>query len=281
MSSLNVLRIPTQWEKNQLARSFVKDLESFSIYDEETNEFRPVICCVCDSVPSGPDWWCLVDVKEAAKLFKRCNLDRSILTGIYPEGLLQQYRAPHTDLESFVLSPATYVNLFGEVLMCTQCYSELLLNYQKKGYQEKIPPPEAAIANAYLIGDAPVQVSVLNPVELSLVSRVRIYCQSWIFFGGCHRHIKGWHTFFKNRSTENVGNLLQLEESGMHGMILVVLCGPFTTTQTALCMAKTGVDPRKVVTAWNWLKQNNFRYQDDVIPNVDDIPLPYYIHQEE
>ena len=110
-------------------------------------------------------------------------------------------------------------------------------------------PPKAAIANGYVIGDAPMELSSLNDVELSLVSRVCIYCQSWIFFGGCHQHIKGWHTFFKNRPSDNVGNLMQLTDGGTKGLILVVLCGPFTMTQKALTLKKTAVDPTKVIKA--------------------------------
>jgi hypothetical protein len=30
----------------------------------------------------------------------------------------------------------------------------------------------------------------------------------------------------------------------------------------------------KVVAAWRWLKENNYRFKDDVIPHVDDIPIP-------
>ena len=123
-----------------------------------------------------------------------------------------------------------------------------------------ILPPKQAIANGFLIGNAPDELSCLNEVELSLISRVRIHCQSWIFFGGCHQHIKGWHTFFRNRNSENVGNLINLVDNGMTGMILVVLCGPFTSTQTALAMQKTAVDPEKVVNAWHWLKHHNFRF---------------------
>jgi hypothetical protein len=91
--------------------------------------------------------------------------------------------------------------------------------------------------------------------------------------------IKGWHTFFKNRSTDNVGNLTMLTESGLKGLILVVLCGPFTSTQKALILKQIHIDPRKVVVAWMWLKANNFRYKDDVIPHVDDIPLPQIIEE--
>ena len=70
-----------------------------------------------------------------------------------------------------------------------------MIQFGKRSHQ---PLPKAAVANGYVIGDPPMELSSLNDVELSLISRARIYCQSWIFFGGCHQHIKGWHTFFKN-----------------------------------------------------------------------------------
>ena len=143
-------------------------------------------------------------------------------------------------------------------------------------------PPKQAIANGYLVGDAPMELECLNDVELSLVSKVRIYCQSWIFYGGCHQQIKGWHTFFKNRPTENVGNLMQLAENDNTetGIILVVLCGPFTTTQKALTLAKTAVRPSKVIAAWKWLKKHNYRYKDLTIPNAKDIPQPQIICEQ-
>jgi hypothetical protein len=114
---------------------------------------------------------------------------------------------------------------------------------------------------------------------VSLISRIRTYVQSWVFFGGCHQHIKGWHTFFKNRSTDNVGNLLMLTESGLKGLILVVLCGPFTETQKAFTLDQISVDPLKVIAAWRWLKANNYRYRNDTIPHIDDIPLPKVIEE--
>ena len=185
----------------------------------------------------------------------------------------------HAELHQFVLSPATVINAKKEILICKQCYSELLLTDKNNRKKSMCQPPKQAIANGYVIGSAPMELTCLNEVELSLVSRVRIYCQSWIFFGGCHQHIKGWHTFFQNKNNDNVGNLINLVENGMTGMILVVLCGPFTTTQTAITMKKTAVDPDKVVRAWHWLKCHNIRFKDDTIPNIDDIPKPYVIHE--
>ena len=68
---------------------------------------------------------------------------------------------------------------------------------------------------------------------------------------------------------------MQLTDAGTKGLILVVLCGPLTTTQKALTLKKTAIDPDKVVKAWHWLKANN----EDKIPNIDYIPLPYVVQE--
>ena len=39
------------------------------------------------------------------------------------------------------------------------------------------------------------------------------------------------------------------------------------------------VDPIKVIKSWQWLKENNFRYKDEKIPNIDDVPLPYVVQE--
>ena len=278
---LNVvsLRIPTPIQKKSIVSKFVEDLESFTVLDVKSNTFRPVICCVCDSIPAFPNWSQYVDVITARQLFEKSNMESSKFIEIYPNtGLLEQYSISHDHLKHFVLSPATYINDKEQVLICKPCYSELLLSAKKKDPNSRHPPKQA-IANGYVIGNAPVELTCLNEVELSLVSRVRIYCQSWIFYGGCHQHVKGWHTFFKNRNTENVANLTNLSESGMTGMILVVLCGPFTTTQKAMALKKTAVNPGKVINAWRWLKENNIRFKEDEIPSIDSIPQPYVVKE--
>jgi hypothetical protein len=279
----SILQIPTSEEKQKLVDAFVEDLASFTVNDKATGLIRPVICCVCDSIPHHEQWGVFVEMKQAIKLFEKNNLQKSNLHDIYCEPLLAQYTASNSKLKEFVLSPATFVNEKQEVLMCKECYSDMYENIEKHTRKDRvIMPPKQAIANGYLIGDAPFDLECLNDVELSLVSKVRIYCQSWIFYGGCHQHIKGWHTFFKNRTTENVANLMQLTENNdsESAIILVVLCGPFTSTQRALTLDKTAVCPYKVIAAWEWLRENNFRYKDMTIPNIDDIPIPHVICEE-
>jgi hypothetical protein len=275
---MDSLLIPTPEAKKALINRFNDDLASFTIVDRRRNCFVPVICCVCDSIPPKSDWATRCDVTVLESLLIDCNMQRSLLEDLYPSSLLAQYSADHCKLKRFVLSPSTYVDSEEDVVICKECFTELKLESAKSNVKRRRRPKQS-IANGYVIGDAPVCLTDLSQTELTLISRVRTYCQSWVFFGGCHQHIKGWHTFFPNRATENVGNLSMLSESGLKGLILVVLCGPFTSTQKALVLRKVHVDPRKVVAAWSWLKQNNFRYKNDVIPNVDDIPPPRIIEE--
>jgi uncharacterized CHY-type Zn-finger protein len=277
--SSNVLRVPSAEEIRKITRAFVKDLESYTVVDERSNTIKPVICCVCDSIPTTPNWSCMVKVSKAAKLFSRCNMESSKQSKLYPQRLLDQYSISMEPLLApYVLSPHSYVNEKKKVMMCHGCHDELVNSAKQRNSQDRFPPKQA-IASGYVIGEAPVQLESLNEVELSMISNVRTYCQSWTFFGGCHQHIKGWHTFFRNRPTSNVGNLMQLADAGMQGIILVVMCGPFTSTQNAMVRQKTAVNPLKVIAAWNWLKANNFRYHDAEIPNIDDIPTPVYLNE--
>ena len=69
-------------------------------------------------------------------------------------------------------------------------------------------------------------------------------------------------------------NLQQLVGCGLKGTIVVVLCGPFTTTQKALVMKQVEVRPAMVIAAFQWLKHNNYLYKDFDIPREEDIPMP-------
>ena len=281
MTNNSELKIPSQSEKDVLTTAFMKDMESFTVYDNNSNTFRPVVCCVCDSIPTKPNWNCFVGISIAADLFLKSNMMSSLLEGVYPEILLQQYVINNVTLSRFILSPASYINEVDEILMCKQCHADLLAT--KNSYVEKKKenylPPVQSIANGHLVGNAPVELTCLNQVELTLISRTSIFCQSWTFYAGCHTHIKGWHHFFKNKPTDNVGNLMQLTEAGVKNIILVVLCGPFTTTQRALTLKSTSVDPQKVIRAFRWLKSNNYHYANVEIPDLNTIAMPVIIDQ--
>lgn len=274
-----MLSIPSFDQQADIASQLTRELQSYTVYDTATKTLRAAICCVCDSIPREAYDTCFVNEFDAVYLFTKGNLTHAELPAMYPTALKNEYKlTQYPALEPFVLSSATYVNKKDEILTCKKCYNELVSNSKKRRSSKTSNRPVQSIANGYLIGSAPLLLSTLNDVEVSLLSRIRIYCQSWIFYAGCHKQIQGWHTLFKNRPTENVANLTRIADSGMKGIVLVVLCGPFTETQVALTMAKTAVRPELVIAAWAWLKANNFRYAEDDIPSIDSLPEPYYIH---
>ena len=174
----------------------------------------------------------------------------------------------------FVLSPHLIINEEDEeIIICKDCLLTMERNYEQKHWRRNFPPVNS-ICNGYLIGQAPKELQDLNDVELTLVSKDQTYCQTWVFKGGIHQQIKGWHTFFKNCPGHHVASLQQLDWTNLKGNILVVLCGPFTKTQKAMTMQKILVDPDKVIKAYQWLVENNHLYKDDQIPSQDEIPIP-------
>jgi len=275
---MTLLKIPSKHDVDRITRSFLSDLKSFTFEDNVTKEMKPVICSVCDLMPSESQWSTFVDLHEFVKLCRKCNLRKEDSLKAYGNEIRNQYSAKDDRLKEFILSPETYVNLQDEVLVCKNCINELRTNHTKN--KERRRPPKESIINGYMIGDAPVDLTNLNSVELSLITKTVTQAQSWIFFAGSHQSIKGWHTFFKGRPGDNVGNLTLMTESGWAGHILVVMCGPFTSEQALLTRSRVSVDPYKVIAAWVWLKNNNYRYKDMVIPHIDSIPLPYILDGE-
>ena len=274
------LVIPTLEKKQTIEKAFADDLKSFTVVDGTTGEICAVICCVCDQIPDKPNWHKEVDIREFARLCWQSNLEKEHSRPYYPTELLDGYTAPSTHLKEYVLSPASVVlERENTIVVCKECLQHLETTAKSKVKPGRRHPPPKSLANGYLVGEPPKELTCLNEVELSLVSKVRIYCQSWIFFGGCHRHVKGWHTFFKNRPASNVENLQSLSLSGMKGLIMVVLCGPYTSTQKALTMKEVNVDPGKVVAAYKWLKENNISYKDEPIPAPEDVPIPIIIEE--
>ena len=274
------LRLPDPGEKGSILKEFVSDLKSYTIENSTTGQILPVHCCICDSIPPEPNRYSWISVDDLAELCKASKLEKSHIQEFYKSapGLLAQYTVADDRLSDFVLSPATYIDVPEDAtIICKGCKAHMESNHEKRINRDRSVPPKDSIANCYLIGEAPNELKELNDVELALVSRVRIYCHTWIFSAGCHREVKGWHTFFKNRNVENVASLNLLQMSGLKGQILVALCGPFTSTQKALTIKKCSVDPQKVIAAHNWLRKNNYHYFDDPMLSEADIPLPQII----
>ena len=274
------LHIPTEEEKAEIIKAFNNDLESFCVEIGEDGgtspKLKPVICCVCDGIPDVAQWFSWVGIHKFRRLCKKSNMGKKRLLdrNVYPAQLIDEYTAPNAPrLKDYILSPSSIVNTEDdEILVCKSCLKEMEQTSKSKLKTEWRKPPQESIASGFLLGEAPEELKSLNEVELTLVSRVKIHMQCWAYFGGCHKQVRGWHTFFRNRHTANVADLGRLQDSGINGNVMVILCGPFTTTQKAMVMEATQVRPAKVIAAFEWLKANNFHYKDDKVPNPDELP---------
>ena len=264
---------------DHIVRSFNNDLNS-SIFFHSNGDSSPMICCVCDSLSRVGIEWTWIDISDLAMIGKKCLLRKEVYSEIYPEQLLDSYGVCGcTELEDLVVSPRSVIDESKNVVaICQLCWDHF--ESEKDTPSKRMRPPNAAICMGYVIGSTPTALQDLNDVEKSLVSLVQTSCQSWIYFAGCHQHIQGWHTFYKNNTSTLVGHLDNLSQAGMRGMLLVVLCGPFTTLQKQLTRKKTVVNAEKVIRAFMWLKANNFEYRQVTIPHVDDLPIPQIVEND-
>lgn len=144
----NEFPLPSAAQKAVLTKAFIKDLESFTVFDKKSNLFVPVVCCVCDSIPTKGNWSCFVDIDVAADLFRKSNMMASVLTKLklYPLKLVNQYSINCHKLKSFILSPASYINDLDQILMCKQCHSDLLQTGKKYVVRNKdiyLPPVQS------------------------------------------------------------------------------------------------------------------------------------------
>ena len=127
----------------------------------------------------------------------------------------------------------------------------------EKGDLEAGKLPRFAIANNLAIGIAPECIEKLNDVELSLVSQARFRGHLFTYWGGCHKSIKGWHSFYDINPLHVAGVLQQVSTLTENDNIAVVLSGPFTTEQRNKVLQKTKVNIPNVVAALEWLRKNN------------------------
>ena len=161
-------------------------------------------------------------MSQLSILSKKLKLGHEHYESKYPADLLSQYGlrhgSPPANLSKTLLSPRA-VSLNGFYDCCLECHS--FIN------KENPKLPKFAIANGFIIGQAPSILYDLNSIERTLVSKVRNVAHVYTFFGGRHKSIRGWHTFFEADVSHTMGTLNRLDEYKMSKTIFVVLTGPF------------------------------------------------------
>ena len=260
------------------------------------HEFSSKACITCDKLLSYNDSGFGISKKKLnthKKLFTRESTERNMCekkkgdntpAPRMPRDVENCYTHTNTGSEPWVrklmLSPrGTYVrNVDPESAArkpgfscCRSCWECLGGEEKKKG----IKVPNFSIANGYCFGEAPPELSCLNPVELTMVSLNRINKHVFSFYGGSHECMKGWHQMFEN-DVEHCATALQaLGKLGYKGKtILCVTTGPFTAEQHAIARKATSVSKDKILNALRWLKKNNSLYNNEPMPTVNEIQMP-------
>jgi hypothetical protein len=135
------LTISTAEDIDRITKAFIYNMQSFTIEDKRTNEIKPIICSVCDSMPTEAQWSTFVDLDKLKSLLLKCKIGKKDSLKYYKEEIKWQYTAKNDDLKNFILSPETYVN---EVLVCKQCLLEFERN-AKLNMARRGPPTESII----------------------------------------------------------------------------------------------------------------------------------------
>jgi len=276
-----ILPLPHSRQKEDLAAKFSNELMSYVTVNSETQELKGNVCAVCDSMQKEAFDMELVPINKFREMCRKCNLHRERVRSFYKntEQILENYRLRDIpELDEFILSPRTLV-VDRHVMCCSSCFQEMKTRNQRKSSAKRVPPKDA-IANFYLQGTPPEELTCLNEVELAIVNRIRIFSQTYVIYGGCHQQITGWHCFLRNRHESSIANLQQLSADGLNNTILVVMVGPFTPRQKVLAKKRFRVRTDKVVAAFKWLKENNIYYKDDQIPSEDELPVPHVVFED-
>jgi hypothetical protein len=71
-----VLRVPNENEKKHMIANFCEDLKSFTIHNYHDDSLHRVVCCVCDSLPHGPNWHKQVSINQLAELCSKSDLTK-------------------------------------------------------------------------------------------------------------------------------------------------------------------------------------------------------------
>ena len=258
------------------------EIDDVLVRDKIKGTLHGRVCLVCDKFLKKKETYTmgLSSFSKYAKLFE-CS-DSSL-----PQSLLDQYK--FKALEELASLEASedyleYVRKFKGCLLSPR--SKLVYSSSKKITKPKVMLckdckgglntrrldsnvlPRFAIANGMAIGEPPECLKELNEIELALISQARFRGHLFTYWGGCHKSIKGWHSFYDVDVGHTTAVINAVQKLTDCNNMAVVLCGPFTPVQYERVMRKTSVDGAKVLKAFRWLKENNNLYRELPEPKI-------------
>jgi Helitron helicase-like domain at N-terminus len=249
-------------------QDFNNAIDNILVHNASTDSLHGRVCAVCDEFMelSGTN---IIGLKTFMKYVPLLLGDPSL-----PDALHEYYtlKIPHNNnanstLKNALLSPNSMPFYNSKRLPCIMCCNACKHELRSK------KTPKYAIASNLTIGMAPPCLQALNEIELALLSQARFRGHLFTYWGGCHRSIKGWHSFYDVDPNYTNAVLQQVSHVTENKNIAVVLCGPFTPEQKEKVLSKVEVDTEKIQIAFAWLKQHNHLYAYATMPQLGPITI--------
>lgn len=245
-----------------------REIESLLVQDEASREWKGRTCVVCDQLLAP---WQEGDLtlKQLVKCAPYFRAEPNLPVGLRASYCFEAegHREASTALQGCLLSPRATIKWdrlrrHPKVTCCKECKAGCNIRSLQKGL------PRFAIANNLTIGTAPECLTRLNEIEVALLSQARFRGHLFTYWAGCHRGIKGWHSFYDVSVGHTVAVMGAVSRFTQSENIGVVLSGPFTPAQKERVMNKTTVNADWVIEGFQWLQENNRLYRDMDPPNV-------------
>ena len=205
--------------------------------------------------------------------------------------LVRQYEVD--GLEGLLLSPRSHCT--GDIFeACSTCFSSLKPAKARKCKT----PPKWAIANGFVIGSIPPQLTYTNSegtekvynidpakgisdVMSAAVSRQRPYGYVFAFNGGAQKSLMGQYHFFET-DQETVGSVVNyFRSTGANAHILCALCGRFTPKQREIARTECQLDTDEYIALITWLIQVAKHHGYIGLLPPEDCPQPKILDGEE
>lgn len=275
-----MILLPSQFEIDGVVESACQSLRERVHYDKGTNSFLPRICAICDCLHRVQNPVVKFPLERLLSNLRKYPCTRDKLPKDVPSTLANGFTAKDDRLKAFLLSPYTRVLPDSNNIECVEVCSRCVVEIEE---QEKKPGPKSgptfAIWNGSMFGDPPECLKVLNHAELNLVSvnRISIQTNAVVLRSDHHKGLVGWHSVFENDVEANAANVQCLQNAGVSGEFLCVLCGPFSKVHLKLAKKAYKVRPDKVLEAFHWLKENNPFYKDIKPPEDNELVSPRFL----
>ena len=236
---------------------------------DENEDLKSGVCLLCDRMlhANKIKWLKEEKLKECKRLFVPIKkIDEKVLNCYECVG-----EGHSKYMDRLALSPrGRYDRKKKSFAICDDCYGPCCSKPMKRPY--------FSLANNWMFGDAPEELTCLSDMELAIVARSRISGHIFSFYGGQHKSLRGLHSLYDVNTAHLMGSVEHMEQLGFPTIIACVLNGPFTKFQKDKVNKKiASIDRTKVMRALRWLRENNAAHKDITDEEIAKIPKPIIV----